>query len=133
MNVIVVTGRLGKDPETRATSSGSMVCSFSLAVSDSRAKEGDKPLWLTVVAWQKLGEICQKHLIKGKLIAVTGRLQVREFEGSRGKGTAIEIVANNVEFLSSGEQRPAAQPAAPAQATTGKSTPYSPNDEDISF
>lgn len=136
MNVIIVTGRLGKDPETRATAAGDTVCNFSLAVNEPGAKEGAKPLWLSVVAWKKLGEICQKHLAKGRLIAVTGRLQVREFEGSRGKGTAIEIVAHNIEFLSSGEQRPGAQQAAPASApATGSQVkpPYEPNDEDIPF
>jgi len=135
MNSIIVSGRLGKDPETRFTAAGDAVCNFSLAVSEPGAKEGAKPLWLTIVAWKKTAEICQKYLAKGRMVIVAGRIQVREFDGSRGKSTAIEIVAHNIEFLSSGEQRPGTQ-AAPASAPAAGSQvkqPYEPNDEDIPF
>jgi single-strand DNA-binding protein len=78
LNRVQLIGRLGKDPETRSTTNGKKVVSFSLAVSERRktaqgeAKEYTE--WVNIEAWEHLGEICAQYLHKGSLIFVEGRL-----------------------------------------------------------
>lgn len=103
LNRIVVIGRLTRDPELRSTSNGTAVATFSVAVdrnfSNNRGeKETD---FIPVVVWRGLAETCGRYLSKGKLVAVEGRLQIRNYEGNDGnRRTIAEIVADNVQFLS---------------------------------
>lgn len=114
MNKIFLIGRLTKDPELRYTPSGAAVCSFTLAVdrrfiSQSGEREAD---FIPVVVWNKAAENCAKYLAKGRQTAVEGRLQIRSFEGSDGQRRwATEVVADNVEFLSSGQKQGGQQQA----------------------
>ena len=57
------------------------------------------PIWLDVVAWDRTAEFVCKYFQKGSLIAIDGRLQSRSYQDKNGNNrTAIEIVANNVNF-----------------------------------
>jgi single-strand DNA-binding protein len=99
MNVFHGIGNLGKDPEIRYTQSGMAVCNFSIAISE---KFGEKETteWLDIVVWQKVAENCVKFLKKGDKVAVSGRLQTREWQDKQDiKRYKTEIVANSVEFL----------------------------------
>jgi single-strand DNA-binding protein len=102
MNVVVLIGRLVRDPELRYTPSGVAVASFTVAVdrpfvSAQGERETD---FIDVVAWRRLAETVAQHLHKGRLVAVEGRLQVRSFEGSDGQRRRVaEVVANDVRFL----------------------------------
>lgn len=114
LNKIIVIGRLTRDPETITTGGGNAVTTFSVAVdrafTDSNGnRETD---FIPVVTFRKLAEVCEKHLEKGRLVAVCGRLQVRNYEArDGGRRTIAEIVADNVEFLSpKKEERQAAAP-----------------------
>ena len=102
MNRVFLIGNLTRDPETRTTQSGTTVCSFTIAVNRRMKQDGQQETdFLNIVAWQKLGELCQKYLSKGKKCAVTGRIQTRSYEAKDGsKRTAWDIVADEVEFLS---------------------------------
>lgn len=108
MNHITLIGRLTKDPELKYTPSGTAVCNFTLAVnrrfaSQSGEKEAD---FIPVVVWNKAAENCAKYLSKGRQIAVEGRLQIRSFDGNDGQRRwTTEVVAENVEFLGSGQSQ----------------------------
>lgn len=108
MNKIFLIGRLTKNPELKYTPSGAAVCSFTLAVdrrftSQSGEREAD---FINIVVWNKAAENCAKYLSKGKQTAVEGRLQIRSYDGNDGKKRWVtEVVADNVEFLGSGQQQ----------------------------
>lgn len=105
VNKVILIGRLGRDPETRFTSSGTAVCNFTLATDESykdRSGERQKRTeWHRVQVWQKLAEICQQYLKKGMLVYIEGRIQTREWEDQRDgqKKSTTEIVANAMRML----------------------------------
>jgi len=102
LNQCVLIGRLAQDPELRYTDEGTPVCNFSLAVQrDFTNRDGEKDTdFIDIVAWRKTGETAAQYLKKGRMVAVTGRLQIRKNTGKEGR-TYInpEVVAENVKFL----------------------------------
>ena len=80
LNVIVIEGRLVRDPELRRTGNGTVVASFTLAVDrdfpnkESGQREAD---FIDCVAWRQMGEFVSKFFTKGKLMVCKGRLQIR--------------------------------------------------------
>ena len=106
LNKVFLLGNLTRDPELKHTATGAAVCNFSIAVNRS-FKQGDEwkkeVQFINIVAWSKLGENCAKFLVKGKPVLVEGRLVIRSYEADDGsKKYVTEIVAENVQFLSSG-------------------------------
>lgn len=100
LNRIIAIGRLTKKPELRTTPQGTAVSTFTIAV-DRNFGENRETDFIPVVVWKGLAESCAKHLDKGKLVGVDGRLQIRTYEDSKGeKRTVAEIVATDVQFLS---------------------------------
>jgi len=109
LNKVILMGRLVRNPELRQTQNGTAVCSFTLAV-DRRAKEKVTD-FINVVAWQKTAEFVSKYFAKGRMIAVIGSIQSRNYTDRDGnKRTVVEVVAEEVSFT--GEPRQAA-PAVP--------------------
>ena len=100
MNLTVLTGRLGKDPETKYTTGGKTVTKFSLAVDSFSGKEKTTD-WFNIVAWDKLAENAGKFLTKGSKAAIVGRLSVRSYEKNGETKYVTEIVASQIEFLDS--------------------------------
>lgn len=105
MNKIFILGRLGKDPEIKTISSGS-VCSFSVATTekwkDADGQKQERTEWHQIVVYGKLAEICAKHISKGSQVMVEGRLQTRSWDDKDGKKKyQTEIVASTVQFLDS--------------------------------
>jgi len=112
MNHIVLIGRLVADPVLRYTQSGVAVTSFTLAVDRNRSKEdGQRETdFIDVVTWRKLAETCANHLNKGRLVAVSGRLQIRRYDDKDGiRRKAAEVVAERVQFLDRAKQDGAEQ------------------------
>ena len=107
INRVVITGNLTRDPELRATTNGTSVCSLRIA-SNSRRKSGDewvdKPNYFNVTVWGAQGENCARFLSKGRPVAVDGRLEWREWTQDDSKREAIEIVADAVQFLTAPER-----------------------------
>ncbi|MGI5892181.1 MAG: single-stranded DNA-binding protein [Bacillota bacterium] len=117
LNRIILIGRLTKDPELRFTQSGVAVASFFLAVDRSfKNADGQKETdFINIIAWRGLGENCANYLSKGKLAAVDGRLQIRNYETKDGqKRTIAEVVADDVRFLSPRESS-VATPTSPSE------------------
>lgn len=110
LNRVVLIGRLTKDPDLRYTPSGVATVSFTLACERPFKTGGEKETdFLPIVVWRQLAETCAQYLKKGRLTAVEGRIQVRNYENNEGKRIYItEVVADNVRFLESnkdGSQR----------------------------
>src|SRR5690606_9594332 len=102
LNSVILIGRLVRDPDMRYTATGKGVCGFTLAVDRPFAnQDGEREAdFLDVVAWGKLAETCANHLSKGRLVAVSGRIQTRSYKDKAGnKRRAWEIVAESVRFL----------------------------------
>lgn len=106
LNKVILIGRLTRDPQMRYTSNGQAVTSFSLAVERPFANQaGERDVdFIDIVTWRKLAENCADYLVKGLLVAVEGRLQVRQYEVQSGeyqgqRRTVYEVVAENVRFL----------------------------------
>jgi single-strand DNA-binding protein len=103
MNKVMLFGRLGRDPEVRATNENGKVCNLSLATSErykDRAGEWQEATeWHRVVAFGRTAENCEQYLTKGREILVEGRLRTREWEDQSGaKRYSTEVVAANITF-----------------------------------
>ena len=106
LNVVAIMGRLARDPELRQTTTGKNVASFRIACDRGRrdANGQSQADWLDVVAWDRIAEFICKYFQKGSLIVIDGRLQTRQYQDKNGQNrTAVEIVANNVNFGQSKE------------------------------
>ena len=104
LNVIVVMGRLVRDPELRRTQSGTAVTSFTLAVDrDFKSADGTKETdFIDVVAWKGTAEMAAKYLSKGRMAVVKGRLQLRDWTDKEGnKRRSAEVMAESVFFADS--------------------------------
>ena len=101
MNTIVLVGRLVADPSLRYTQTGTAVANFTLAVDRRQSKDRDKETdFIDVVVWSKLAETCAQYIGKGRLVAVSGRLQIRPYQDKEGnRRKAAEVVADSVRFL----------------------------------
>ena len=102
LNHITIMGRLTRDPELRRTGTGIAVASFSVAVDrdfsgrDGGEKETD---FIDCVAWRQTGEFVSKYFTKGRMIVVSGRLQIRNWTDKDGnKRRTAEVVADNCYF-----------------------------------
>lgn len=103
LNKVQLIGRLGGDPQMRYTSSGTAVTSFSIATNRQwQGKDGnlqEETDWHSIVAWDKLAQICSEHLTKGRLVYIEGRLQTRSWEQDGQTRYKTEIVANDMLIL----------------------------------
>ncbi|MFZ5816180.1 MAG: single-stranded DNA-binding protein [Bacillota bacterium] len=105
LNSVVLIGRLTKDPELRYTPSGKAVATLRLAVDRGTTNpQGEKETdFIDIVVWERQAETVANYLQKGRLVAVQGRLQIRQFETQEGqRREKAEIVASTVRFLDSG-------------------------------
>ena len=104
LNVAAIMGRLVADPELRHTPNDIAVTTFTLAVDRSYSRAGTERQtdFIDVVAWRQTAEFVCKYFSKGRMMAVTGSIQTRNYEDKHGnKRKAFEIVANDVSFADS--------------------------------
>lgn len=126
MNKVYLIGNLTRDPELSETSSGVSFCRFSVAVNRTFTNsDGSRDVdYFNVTVWRTLAENCGRFLHKGSKVAVVGSLQNRTYEDKEGvKRTVTDIVASEVEFLTTGNRnddasegsaRPVNKPSGPA-------------------
>ncbi|NFI05950.1 single-stranded DNA-binding protein [Clostridium botulinum] len=103
MNKVVLIGRLTKDPELRFTpGAGTAVTTLTLAVDKYNSKSGQKEAdFVPVVVWGKQAESTANYMVKGSQMAISGRIQTRNYEAKDGtKRYVTEVVATEVQFLS---------------------------------
>lgn len=132
INLVLLAGNLTRDPELKYIPSGQGVCTFSIAVNRSWTQDnGEKKEavgFFRIVAWGKLGEICNEYLKKGAPVMVDGRLDSRSWDAPDGsKRTTIEVVAAHVHFLGAKPQGEAKTASKPTKAVTDKE--LMPDDE----
>jgi single-strand DNA-binding protein len=151
LNKVMLTGRLGADPEMRFTPQGTAVTTFRVA-SNRPWKSGDgvqheDTEWFRIVAWDKLAEICNEYLKKGTRVYIEGRLQTRSWDDrdTGEKRYITEVIAQDMIILSpkgqddpAGEESPAAPaataaPAAARPAAARRNAPVPIGDDDIPF
>ncbi len=101
INQVIIMGRLTRDPEMRTTTTGKSIASFSLAV--DRQTQDDQADFFDVTAWEKLGELANQYLSKGRRCLVQGRLRQDTWDDkdTGKKRSKIEIVATDITFLDS--------------------------------
>lgn len=113
LNRVMIIGSVGRDAEGRYTPSGTPVTTFSVATNRRSKEGGEETEWFTVVAWEKLAETCNQYVKKGLRVFVEGRLQTRKWEANGEKKSKVEVVANQVIFLSPKASNDAEEEAAP--------------------
>lgn len=130
LNRVILIGRLTRDPELRYTPAAVAVTSFTLAVDrPQREKEAD---FIPIITWRQLAETVAQHMKKGRLVAVEGRLQVRNYDNNEGKRVYVtEVIADNVRFLDSGSGQREQQPGNDPFMNDGK--PIDISDDDLPF
>lgn len=143
VNKVILIGHVGKTPVIRRTQDGRAVANFSLATSESFAdrqqQQQERTEWHSIVAFGKLGEICERFVTKGKQIYVEGRLQTRKWTDREGKDRySTEIVANSMMLLGRREEGGAGTTtkeveAEPAFPGTQLDTYTPPDEEDTPF
>jgi single-strand DNA-binding protein len=144
VNKVILVGRLGRDPELKYTASGTPFCRFSMATDDSWNDKGtgerqERTEWHNIVAWDRLAEICNQYLTKGKLVYIEGSLQTREWDDQEGnKRKTTEIRARDMVMLSGGTgdsagggQRRSTAAEAGAGSSSGSTSTIT--DDDIPF
>lgn len=108
MNSVNILANLTRDPELKPTSSDTTVCSMRVAIN----VRGDKPAFIDVTAFGKLGETCHRQLTSGGRVAISGRLASSEWRTDAGdKRSRVEVIADDIRFLNRKET--SAQPAEP--------------------
>ena len=152
VNKVILIGRLGKDPELKYTASGTPFCRFTMATDDvwndkSSGERQEKTEWHNIVVWDRLAEICNQYLTKGRQVYIEGALQTREWDDQEGnKRRTTEVRAREMVMLGSnpaeaggGGQRRAASAegmggSSSSAASTSSSTSASTiTDDDIPF
>lgn len=113
INHITLVGRLARDPDVRVTGEGVPRAWFVLAVPRAfPSRDGEREAdFISIVAWRQLATVIGEHLTKGRLIGLTGRLQVSTLESGDGsRRTSTEVVADGVAFLDA-PRRPSGEEA----------------------
>lgn len=130
-------GNLGADPELRNTQSGTPVCNFSMATTESwKGNDGQtqsKTEWHKIVVWGLAGENAAKYLKKGSTALVEGQLETRKWQDKDGVDRyTTEIKASRVTFCDKKEQNQQQQQGG-GLANHDFSQPSNTNPEDIPF
>lgn len=135
VNKAILVGRLGRDPESKATQSGMEVCKMSIATSRKRNGE-EHTEWHRVTAFGKTAEACSRYLAKGREVYIEGRIQTTSYEKNGEKRYSTEIVADTVQFLGGKVDSAYPDASGPVSSRFGGSppAPYDPGDgDDIPF
>lgn len=145
INRVNLSGNLTRDPELRATQSGTQVLSFGIAVNDRRRNQQtgeweDYPNFIDCVMFGSRGEAVSRFLSKGSKVALEGKLRYSSWERDGQRRSKLEVIVDEIEFLSQRQSQgaqgdfaapqPAAAPQQPSQAMPPQGDVY---DEDIPF
>ena len=103
MNLVLISGRLTKDPEVRYTTGTQMaVAVFTLAIDRGKDKNGEDmgADFPRVTVFGKQAENCERYLAKGCRVAVQGKIQTGSYEDKNGqKVFTTDVIAQRVEFI----------------------------------
>lgn len=143
INRVNISGNLTRDPELRATASGTQVLSFGVAVNDRRRNPQtgeweDYPNFVDCTMFGTRAEAVSRYLSKGSKVAIEGKLRYSSWERDGQRRSKLEVIVDEVEFMSRAQQADAGGYApAPAPQQAPASAPVPPvvdvYDEDIPF
>ncbi len=145
MNKVFLIGNLTRDPELTETAGGVSVCHFAIAVNRSyTSSDGERQTdFFNVTAWRGLADTVARYTKKGNKVAVTGSIQIRNYEDNQGvRRTAVDVIAQDIEFLTSRNQSgdefyesgaPASPSPSPAPAKKKPALQSFDDDGDIPF
>lgn len=113
INRVNITGNLTRDPELRATASGTQVLSFGVAVNDRRRNPQtgeweDYPNFVDCTMFGTRAEAVSRYLQKGSKVAIEGKLRYSSWEKDGQKRSKLEVIVDEIEFMSRGQQQDAA-------------------------
>ena len=135
VNKVILLGRLGKDPELKVFEGGGKICNITLATSENYTdREGnkvEKTEWHNIVFNDKLADLVNTYLAKGREVYIEGKLRTRKYDDANGVTKYItEILGQNVNFIggrndsnSGGQNYSSEQSSEPIQKTTPVSSP----------
>jgi single-strand DNA-binding protein len=108
VNQITIVGNVDSAPELSYGQNNVPFCRFSVAVNEQWKTDGEKRekvTWFPVITFNGLAETCANYVDRGKLVAIQGRVQTREYEDRAGtKHQVMQILAEKVTFLGSGKR-----------------------------
>ena len=103
VNQITIVGNVGSAPELIYGQNNVPFCRFSIAVNEQWKTDGEKRervTWFPVIAFNALSEVCANYVDRGRLLAIQGRVQTREYDDREGtKHQVMQVVAEKVTFL----------------------------------
>ena len=116
LNKVFLIGNLTRDPELRYIPSGSAVATFTIGVNrvwkTPTGEKKEQATFIRIVVWGRRAEVCGEYLTKGSPVFVEGRMQSRDWQTQDGqKRNTVEVVADNIQFMSSRGSGPAKQGA----------------------
>ena len=144
LNKVFLMGNLTRDPEMRYLTNGTAVASFGLAMNRTyitqNGERKEDVCFVRIVVFGKQAESCGQYLTKGRLVFVEGRLQYRTWESEGQKRSALDVVADRVQFLgppvpAKTEERPSqsTREETPAETVSQEVSGFSAQDEDLPF
>ena len=142
INRVNISGNLTRDPELRVTSGGTQVLSFGVAVNDRRRNPQtgeweDYPNFVDCTMFGTRAEAVKRYLSKGSKVAIEGKLRYSSWERDGQRRSKLEVIVDEIEFMSRGQQGGYAPASAPQQAPAPMAAPVPPAvdvyDEDIPF
>lgn len=138
INRVIISGNLTRDPELRSTASGFPVLGFGVAVNDRRKNQQtgeweDYPNFIDCTMFGARAESLSSYLSKGTKVSIEGKLRWSQWERDGQKRSKIEVIVDELEFMSSRNGDTASAPAAVAAPAPVVSSSPSVYDEDIPF
>ena len=105
MNNVTLIGRLTRDPEVRYTDGNMAIARFSIAINRGKDKNGEDrgADFPNIVAFGKTAENCEKHLVKGRQVAIQGHIQTGSYEKDGRKVYTTDVIADRVFFVDWGD------------------------------
>ena len=142
INRVTISGNLTRDPELRTTQGGMAVMGFGVAVNDRRKNQQtgeweDVPNFVDCTMFGSRAQSVMKYLGKGSKVAIDGKLRYSSWEKDGQRHSKLEVIVDDIEFLSrgntGGQQQNQKQQAAPTVSFAGQQVTMQPYTEDIPF
>lgn len=132
MNKVILSGRLTKDPELKATTNQVQFVNFTLAV-DRRFKDANgqrQTDFINCVAWRQTATFINQYFRKGSKIAICGSITTRQYQDNQGQNRYVtEVTVEEAEFCESKASQQTAQPTMAQQAPTRPTSEVVPPSE----
>jgi single-strand DNA-binding protein len=133
INKVILVGHVGRDPVLKSLPRGQHLATFSLATTDKRSKDesgNPRTEWHNIVAWDKLAEICERYVTKGKQLYIEGSIRTRTYEQDGQKKYFTEVHAQTMEMLGSPQ---GSESGAPRERHEAVAQSYPDDVDDVPF